>query len=208
MQVNNDLNSWLTSISLGINLIESDQDSFSIELNIFAMLLNGLICYILILVIENLKYNLIKWTQKIEDKIKNLKLKIFKNNDKKGGKNEKRQKKKTTKITYDKPDNIEIQDLNYLITDKKDVEDEAIRVLNNAIVDPFKAMNITQKYSSLKTPVLDNVTCSVNSSEVFGIIGPNGAGKSTLLNAVTMIIPRTAGTIKVSGRELTHRSYE
>ena len=208
MQVNNDLNSWLTSISLGINLIESDQDSFSIELNIFAMLLNGLICYILILVIENLKYNLIKWTQKIEDKIKNLKLKIFKNKDKKGGKNEKRQKKKATKITYDKPDNIEIQDLNYLITDKKDVEDEAIRVLNNAIVDPFKAMNITQKYSSLKTPVLDNVTCSVNSSEVFGIIGPNGAGKSTLLNAVTMIIPRTAGTIKVSGRELTHRSYE
>ena len=109
------------------------------------MLLNGLICYILILIIENLKYNLIKWTQKIENKIKNLRLKIFKNKANNDRTNEKRQKKKTTKITHDKEDNIEIQDLNYLITDKKDVEDEAIRVLNNAIVDPFKAMNITQK---------------------------------------------------------------
>ncbi|PPQ39023.1 ABC transporter ATP-binding protein [Rhodopila globiformis] len=51
--------------------------------------------------------------------------------------------------------------------------------------------------------VIEDLSLSVQPGEVLGIIGPNGAGKSTLFNLIAGVLPPTAGTIRLSGRDIT-----
>ncbi|HSD49037.1 MAG TPA: branched-chain amino acid ABC transporter ATP-binding protein/permease, partial [Actinomycetota bacterium] len=46
----------------------------------------------------------------------------------------------------------------------------------------------------------------VHTGEIVGLIGPNGAGKTTLLNAITGVVPATAGTVLVDDHDLTGRA--
>ena len=55
---------------------------------------------------------------------------------------------------------------------------------------------------------VDTVSCSVREGEILGLIGPNGAGKSTFFNCLTGDLPPTAGTVTLSGLDVTHRSPE
>lgn len=48
-------------------------------------------------------------------------------------------------------------------------------------------------------PVLHGVDLAVSSGEVLALLGANGAGKTTLLNAVSGLVPTTAGRIEVFG---------
>ena len=49
----------------------------------------------------------------------------------------------------------------------------------------------------------------IRPGEIVGLIGPNGAGKSTLVNAVSGLVPLTAGRIHLRGSDVTKtRSYE
>ena len=47
-----------------------------------------------------------------------------------------------------------------------------------------------------------NNTFVVQEGEMFGLLGPNGAGKSSTFNVMTAAIPKTAGSVKLSGVEV------
>ena len=49
---------------------------------------------------------------------------------------------------------------------------------------------------------LGPVTLDVRQGEFLTIVGPSGCGKSTLLKLIAGLIPRSAGTIRVGGREI------
>lgn len=50
---------------------------------------------------------------------------------------------------------------------------------------------------------LDDVSFTINQGEITGVIGPNGAGKTTLFNIITGIYSRTAGSITLSGSDIS-----
>ena len=53
-------------------------------------------------------------------------------------------------------------------------------------------------------PVLSGVDFHVVPAEVVALLGTNGAGKSTLLRAVSGVVPVTAGSVRVAGRDVTN----
>jgi ABC-type branched-subunit amino acid transport system ATPase component len=52
-------------------------------------------------------------------------------------------------------------------------------------------------------PVIEGVSIAASRGAITAIVGPNGAGKSTLLKAIAGLIRPTAGTVKVSGVDVT-----
>lgn len=65
--------------------------------------------------------------------------------------------------------------------------------------------NVHKKFSLNKTEIVavDDVTLTINEGEIFGVIGYSGAGKSTLIRLLNGLEQPTAGSIAVSGKELT-----
>ena len=53
------------------------------------------------------------------------------------------------------------------------------------------------------TLALQGTTLGVQSGEFVAVVGPSGCGKSTLMKVVTGLWPPTAGTVLVSGREVS-----
>lgn len=50
--------------------------------------------------------------------------------------------------------------------------------------------------------VIHEVTLRIAAGEVVSLLGPNGAGKTTLLNAISGMLPRSAGTVTFDGAPL------
>nr|WP_083467132.1 ABC transporter ATP-binding protein [Kibdelosporangium sp. MJ126-NF4]CEL21360.1 ABC-type multidrug transport system, ATPase component [Kibdelosporangium sp. MJ126-NF4]CTQ96073.1 ABC-type multidrug transport system, ATPase component [Kibdelosporangium sp. MJ126-NF4] len=48
------------------------------------------------------------------------------------------------------------------------------------------------------------VDLDIGDGELVALLGPNGAGKSTLFRMLTTLLPPTAGTATVAGRDITH----
>jgi iron complex transport system ATP-binding protein len=55
-------------------------------------------------------------------------------------------------------------------------------------------------------PALNDVSLSVQPSEIMAIIGPNGAGKTTLMRALSGVQPIKSGEISIEGQDLTKLS--
>ena len=51
--------------------------------------------------------------------------------------------------------------------------------------------------------IVADVSLEVRAGELVGIIGPNGAGKTTLFNLLSGLARPTAGSIELSGRDIT-----
>lgn len=50
--------------------------------------------------------------------------------------------------------------------------------------------------------VLNGISLAVGAGEVVAVLGPNGAGKSTLVKAVSGVLPLSAGSVRIEGREV------
>ncbi len=61
--------------------------------------------------------------------------------------------------------------------------------------------NLTKKYGS--NTVVDGITFSVYTGEIFGILGPNGAGKTTTLEMIEALRPIDSGTAILAGLDVT-----
>lgn len=57
-------------------------------------------------------------------------------------------------------------------------------------------------YATETRTLVQDVDLRTARGEFVGLIGPNGAGKSTLLRMLARVLPRTAGTIRLRGRDL------
>jgi branched-chain amino acid transport system ATP-binding protein len=53
--------------------------------------------------------------------------------------------------------------------------------------------------------VLEDVTIEVAPGRVVGLVGPNGAGKTTTLRAISGIVRRTSGAVRIGGNDLPQR---
>ena len=53
---------------------------------------------------------------------------------------------------------------------------------------------------------VDGVTLTLHRGEVLGLVGESGCGKSTLARAIMQLVPTTAGTVFLEGRNLTAAS--
>jgi len=62
--------------------------------------------------------------------------------------------------------------------------------------------------SFLGQRVLDDVRLTLRRGEIHALLGENGAGKSTLIKAVTGVVQRDAGTVRLDGVEITPRDSE
>ena len=54
--------------------------------------------------------------------------------------------------------------------------------------------------------VIHGISLEVNEGECVALIGANGAGKSSTLKAVCGLVPASAGTITLKGRDITNQS--
>lgn len=61
---------------------------------------------------------------------------------------------------------------------------------------------VTKTFGGLTA--VDDVSFTIDDSEIVGLIGPNGAGKTTLFNTITGVFPADAGTVTFDGVDLTH----
>lgn len=56
------------------------------------------------------------------------------------------------------------------------------------------------------TRVLHGIDLRVLAGELVAIIGPSGSGKSTLLNIIGLLMPATAGALRITGRDVASMS--
>lgn len=74
--------------------------------------------------------------------------------------------------------------------------------ISAASVPLLSARGIHKSFGALA--VLSGVDLDVQAGEALGIVGPNGAGKTTLLASISGSIPLSAGSVYLSGRDMTH----
>ena len=55
---------------------------------------------------------------------------------------------------------------------------------------------------------VDGVSFQVRQGETLGVVGESGSGKSTLARAVLNLLPATAGSVTLMGRDITHAERE
>jgi branched-chain amino acid transport system ATP-binding protein len=58
------------------------------------------------------------------------------------------------------------------------------------------------------TPILRNVSFSVDDGEIVGIVGRNGVGKTTLLKSIMGLLDPESGSIQYNGEELTGKTAD
>ncbi len=77
---------------------------------------------------------------------------------------------------------------------------------SNLIIDSppkIEVKNLSFKYDSSDTNVLQNISFSIRSGEQLGIFGPTGSGKTTLANLIALIEPTTSDAIFYNGTDVT-----
>lgn len=66
--------------------------------------------------------------------------------------------------------------------------------------------NLSFTHPGETSPLLSNLSLTVNLTETLAIRGPSGGGKTTLLNLIAGLILPDSGSIQIQGREITSLS--
>jgi branched-chain amino acid transport system ATP-binding protein len=70
------------------------------------------------------------------------------------------------------------------------------------MAQPLLELNhLTRRFGGVVA--VNEVTLSIAPGEIVGLIGPNGAGKTTLVNLISGFTPKTAGTVRFDGRDIS-----
>lgn len=67
------------------------------------------------------------------------------------------------------------------------------------------AVGVSKYYG--QTPILQNVSLTLNKGECLALVGHNGAGKSTLIKILLGLIAPTTGLVKVLGGDVLNRRF-
>jgi gliding motility-associated transport system ATP-binding protein len=70
----------------------------------------------------------------------------------------------------------------------------------------IEVSNLVKQYG--RQNAVDDLSFSVKKNEIVGFLGPNGAGKSTTLKIATGYLAPTAGTVKISGLDVSQHPIE
>ena len=62
---------------------------------------------------------------------------------------------------------------------------------------------VTKIYPGAAQPAVDRISLTVPAGEICVFIGPSGCGKTTLMRLINRLIPISAGTIRVEGKDVT-----
>ncbi len=68
----------------------------------------------------------------------------------------------------------------------------------------LEVTNLSVSYG--RTPMLRDVSLSVNEGELVCVMGRNGVGKTTLMNAVMGVLPAQSGKVVFTGRDITKKT--
>lgn len=75
------------------------------------------------------------------------------------------------------------------------------------LVNPLELRGLVKVYETGHR-VLDGLSLSVPAGSIFGFIGLNGAGKTTTIRIVAGLISKTAGSVRLFGREIDPRESD
>ncbi|HEY9302267.1 MAG TPA: ABC transporter ATP-binding protein, partial [Phormidium sp.] len=66
--------------------------------------------------------------------------------------------------------------------------------------------NVRKLYN--KIPVVNDLSFTIKSGEMFGLLGPNGAGKSTTIRMLTTLTKPSEGQIEVAGYDVVRQPLQ
>ena len=73
----------------------------------------------------------------------------------------------------------------------------------------IEARGLVKTYPATKTmpemKAIRGIDLAIRRGSIFGLLGPNGAGKSTFINTLAGLTKKTAGTVKIWGRDIDER---
>lgn len=68
-------------------------------------------------------------------------------------------------------------------------------------MNAIEVKQLTKSFN--KICVLDNITMTINSGDIYGFLGPNGSGKTTTLRIIIGLLQQDKGSINIMGKELS-----
>lgn len=66
--------------------------------------------------------------------------------------------------------------------------------------------NVHKVYN--KVPVVNDLSFTIESGEMFGLLGPNGAGKSTTIRMLTTLTKPSQGQVEVAGYDVVRQPFQ
>jgi len=72
--------------------------------------------------------------------------------------------------------------------------------------ESLSVRGLSKAFNGLRA--VDGIDLTIRKGEVYGFLGPNGAGKTTTIKMILGLVTPDAGTVRISGRDLSREPHE